>query len=217
MIIVATNVAETSLTIPNVRYVVDCGRSKEKLYDTKLQVSKFAIQWISRASAEQRTGRAGRTGPGQCYRLYSSALFSKMDEFSDPEILKAPLDQTILQLKAIGTQNIFKFPFVTMPETGPIKAALRHLTILGALDVVDRRQIDNLLGVRKSDGKLTSDPTRVNKLGSLLSKVPLSPKFAKMLVVALKYDLAHFAIMMVACMSVSELFSETNNTMNQVV
>ena len=103
MIVVATNVAETSLTIPNVRYVVDCGRSKEKLYDTKLQVSKFAIQWISRASAEQRTGRAGRTGPGQCYRLYSSALFSKMDEFSDPEILKAPLDQTVLQLKAIGT------------------------------------------------------------------------------------------------------------------
>ena len=92
VIIVATNVAETSLTIPGVRYVIDSGRSKEKLYDEKLQFSKFGIQWISRASAEQRAGRAGRTGPGHCYRLYSSALFSKMEEFSDPEITKAPLD-----------------------------------------------------------------------------------------------------------------------------
>lgn len=96
-----------------------------------------------------------------------------------------------------------------MPEMNPLKAALRHLTILGALDIVDRRQIDNLLGVKTFDTELTMDPTRVNKLGSLLSKVPLSPKFAKMLVVALKYDLAQFAIMMVACMSVSELFSDT--------
>ena len=144
----ATNVAETSLTIPNVRYVVDSGRAKEKLYDTKLQISKFAIQWISRASAEQRAGRAGRTGPGHCYRLFSSALFSKMDEFSDPEILKAPLDQTVLQLKAIGTQDIFRFPFVTMPDMAPLKAALRHLTILGALDVTDRKQVGALLSVK---------------------------------------------------------------------
>ena len=88
----ATNVAETSLTIPGIRYVVDSGRSKEKIFDDKLQFSKFAVSWISRASAEQRTGRAGRTGPGHCYRLYSSALFAKMDEFSQPEILKTPLD-----------------------------------------------------------------------------------------------------------------------------
>ena len=159
------------------------------------------------ASAEQRAGRAGRTGPGHCYRLYSSALFSKMEEFSDPEILKAPLDQTILQLKAIGTQDVFKFPFVTMPAMAPMKAALRHLTILGALDVADRRQIDALLSVKQDDDEaLRSDSTKVNKLGSLLSKVPLSPKYAKMLVVALKYGLAHYTIMMVACMSVAEIY-----------
>ena len=94
-----------------------------------------------------------------------------------------------------------------MPEMAPIKAALRHLTILGALDVTDRRQIDALLSVKMSgDDDLRSDPTKVNKLGSLLSKVPLSPKFSKMLVVAIKYGLAHFTIMMVACMSVSEIF-----------
>jgi ATP-dependent RNA helicase DHX37/DHR1 len=92
LIVVATNVAETSLTIPGMRYVVDSGRSKEKVFDKMLQMSKFTVQWISRASAEQRAGRAGRTGPGHCYRLYSSALYSKMDEFSQPEILKSPLD-----------------------------------------------------------------------------------------------------------------------------
>ena len=71
-----------------------------------------------------------------------------MDEFSDPEILKAPLDQTVLQLKAIGTQDIFRFPFVTMPDMAPLKAALRHLTILGALDVTDRKQVGALLSVK---------------------------------------------------------------------
>jgi ATP-dependent RNA helicase DHX37/DHR1 len=96
LIVVATNVAETSLTIPGIRYVVDCGRSKEKQFDKNLQISKFSVQWISQASAEQRAGRAGRTGPGHCYRLFSSAVYGRMDQFSKPEILKSPLDQTLL-------------------------------------------------------------------------------------------------------------------------
>lgn len=95
-----------------------------------------------------------------------------------------------------------------MPDLAPIKAALRHLTILGALDVTDRNKVDALLGVKKASELLTQDPTKVNKLGSLLSKVPLSPKFAKMLVVALKYGLSHFTIMMVACMSVAEIYQD---------
>ena len=92
IIVLATNVAETSLTIPNIRYVVDSGKSKEKLYDTSLALSKFQVQWISKASAEQRAGRAGRTGPGHCYRMYSLALFSKLKDHSEPEILTTPLD-----------------------------------------------------------------------------------------------------------------------------
>lgn len=96
MIVVATNVAETSITIPGIRYVIDSGRSKEKIYDKRLQVSQFQVSWISQASAEQRTGRAGRTGPGHCYRLYSAALYAKLQQYSDPEITKAPLEQTLL-------------------------------------------------------------------------------------------------------------------------
>jgi ATP-dependent RNA helicase DHX37/DHR1 len=145
VIVVATNVAETSLTIPGMRYVIDSGRSKEKEFDEKLQFSKFAIKWISRASAEQRAGRAGRTGPGHCYRLYSSALFTKLDEFSPPEITKAPLDQTILQLKAIGVEDIFKFPYVTRPPLPSIRQALRHLAILGAVDFKNPDDIENYI------------------------------------------------------------------------
>ena len=77
LIVIATNVAETSITIPGIRYVVDCGRQKEKVLDTNSAVSSFEVRWISKASAEQRKGRAGRTGPGHCYRLYSSAFFDQ--------------------------------------------------------------------------------------------------------------------------------------------
>jgi ATP-dependent RNA helicase DHX37/DHR1 len=91
--VVATNVAETSLTIPGIKYVVDCGRVKERVYNKSTGVESFEIGWISKASAAQRAGRAGRTGPGHCYRLYSSAVFERdFAQFSQPEILKYPIE-----------------------------------------------------------------------------------------------------------------------------
>jgi len=128
-----------------------------------------------------------------------------MEKFSEPEILKAPLEQTLLQLKSIGAKDLFKFPFVTRPPLPAIKAALRHLTILGALEVNSRATLNMIL---ESSEEMTSDPTKINQLGMLLAKVPLSPKFAKMLVVAAKYDVLDYSIMMVACMSVNEVFKD---------
>lgn len=94
--VVATNVAETSLTIPGIKYVVDCGRVKERVYDKGTGVESYQIGWISKASAAQRAGRAGRTGPGHCYRLYSSAVFERdFPQFSEPEILKYPIEGII--------------------------------------------------------------------------------------------------------------------------
>lgn len=91
--VLATNVAETSLTIPGIRYVVDCGRSKERNYDRVTGVQSFNIQWVSKASASQRAGRAGRTGPGHCYRLYSSAVYeADFEEFAEPELLRMPIE-----------------------------------------------------------------------------------------------------------------------------
>ena len=136
LIVLSTNVAETSLTIPNIRYVIDTGKSKEKVYDKKLQLSSFRIEWISKASAEQRAGRAGRTGPGHCYRIFSSALFSKLTDYSDPEILKTPLDQTMLQLKSMGVEDLLRFPYVTQPPMSSIQASMKKLTILGAFKLI---------------------------------------------------------------------------------
>ncbi|PTB78789.1 P-loop containing nucleoside triphosphate hydrolase protein [Trichoderma longibrachiatum ATCC 18648] len=105
-IILATNVAETSLTIPGTRFVFDCGRSKERNYDRLSGVQSYEIGWISKASASQRSGRAGRTGPGHCYRLYSSAVYERdFPEFSDPELLRMPIEGIVLQLKAMNLQN----------------------------------------------------------------------------------------------------------------
>lgn len=91
--ILATNVAETSLTIPGIRYVVDCGRSKERNFDKTTGVQSFDIGWVSKASAMQRAGRSGRTGPGHCYRLYSSAIYERdFPEFAEAEILRMPIE-----------------------------------------------------------------------------------------------------------------------------
>jgi ATP-dependent RNA helicase DHX37/DHR1 len=91
--VLATNVAETSLTIPGIRYVVDCGRSKERNYDKATGVQSFNIQWTSKASASQRAGRAGRTGPGHCYRLFSSAVYeTDFEKFAKPELLRMPIE-----------------------------------------------------------------------------------------------------------------------------
>jgi len=106
LIIVSTNIAETSITIPNIRYVVDCGREKQKVYDPHLRLSTYLVSWTSKASADQRAGRAGRTGPGHCYRLYSSTVFSNMMQYATPEILRVPIDQTVLQLKALGIKDL---------------------------------------------------------------------------------------------------------------
>ncbi|POI24267.1 hypothetical protein CIB84_011983 [Bambusicola thoracicus] len=104
--VVATNVAETSLTIPGIKYVVDCGKVKKRFYDKITGVSSFRVTWISQASANQRAGRAGRTEPGHCYRLYSSAVFMDFEKFSAPEITKRPVEDLILQMKALNIEKV---------------------------------------------------------------------------------------------------------------
>lgn len=107
LVVVATNVAETSLTIPGIKYVVDTGRVKVKNYDSKTGMECYEVDWISQASASQRAGRAGRTGPGHCYRLYSSAVFSNIfEESSLPEIMKVPVDGVVLLLKSMNIPKV---------------------------------------------------------------------------------------------------------------
>jgi ATP-dependent RNA helicase DHX37/DHR1 len=211
--------------------VVDSGKAKEKVFDDRLQMSAFKVQWISQASAEQRAGRAGRTAPGHCYRLYSAALYSKLPDHSEPEILKTPLPQTLLQLKSIGVEDLIRFPYVTIPPSESLLSAIKQLTLIGALTINHSLLNKSVSSFSRQDNKSKEaqsvlensllksfdeasgvggrDPTEISELGTLLSKVPIQPRLAKILIVASKYDLLHYAIMMVACMSVQEIYDNS--------
>ncbi|KAK1766158.1 RNA helicase-like protein [Phialemonium atrogriseum] len=184
-VILATNVAETSLTIPGIRYVFDCGRSKERRFDRLSGVQSFEIGWISKASANQRSGRAGRTGPGHCYRLYSSAVYERdFPEFADPELLRMPIEGVVLQLKAMNLQHVVNFPFPTPPDRRSLAKAEKLLAYLSAV----------------------SAGGQVTQIGSTMSIFPISPRFARILLVGHLHDCLPYTIALVAGLSAPEVF-----------
>lgn len=194
-IVLATNVAETSLTIPGIRFVFDSGRSKERCYDRLTGVQSFDIRWISKASADQRAGRAGRTGPGHCYRLYSSAVFeSEFPQFSDPEIVRMPLEGVVLQLKSMQIAQVTRFPFPTAPGTESLMRAEKLLMYLSSIT---------------SSGQITS-------LGSTMSLFPLAPRFARILMVGHSQGCLPYTIAMVAGMSAREIFVPEDQAVPQL-
>jgi|TARA_X000000368_G_scaffold198547_1_gene156713 ATP-dependent RNA helicase DHX37/DHR1 len=162
-VIVSTNVAETSLTIPGVRYVVDAGRQKERKYERTSGMSRFEVGWISKASAEQRAGRAGRTAPGHCYRLFSSAHYvNDLDEFAAPAITTAPVDGVVLSMRYLGIDKVLNFPFITPPDFEQVRSATRTLEILGA----------------------TNQMGELSDIGRAMAQIPVSPRQARMLIAA---------------------------------
>ncbi|KAI9358557.1 P-loop containing nucleoside triphosphate hydrolase protein [Zopfochytrium polystomum] len=161
-IVVATNIAQTSVTIPGIRYVVDSGFVKEKMFHPKTGVDALIVVPISKAAATQRAGRAGRTAPGKVFRLYSQDAFETLEMDTTPEIQRSSLLGTVLSLKKIGIANVLDFEFIDPPERSLIVTALRQLYYLGALD---------------PDGALTP-------LGHQMSLLPTSPFLARALIAA---------------------------------
>lgn len=195
LVVLATNVAETSLTIPGIRYVFDCGRSKERRYDRNTGVQSFEVGWISKASASQRSGRAGRTGPGHCYRLYSSAVYERdFQEFSDPELLRMPIEGVVLQLKAMNLQHVVNFPFPTPPDRQSLVKAERLLTYLSAI---------------KDNGQVTP-------FGKTMSIFPLSPRFARILLVGHLHDCLPYTIAMISGLSAAEVFVQESQAIPEL-
>ncbi|CAF1497028.1 unnamed protein product [Rotaria sordida] len=188
--VVATNVAETSITISSVKYIVDCGKVKTKYYDKLTGVSTFRIEWTSKASANQRTGRAGRTAPGHCYRLYSSAVYNdSFSEYTSPEIVRKPVEDLVLQLKTLNIDRLANFPFPTSPDLKAINVAEQILIQLNALD-------------NKSSTK------KITELGRRMSAFPINPRYSKMLVIAQEnQDLLPYVITLVAALSVNEVLN----------
>ena len=195
--VVATNVAETSLTIPNIKYVVDAGMVKRRYYDKTTGVSSFKITWTSQASANQRAGRAGRVGPGHCYRLYSSAVFNNdFEEFTQPDILRRPVDDLVLQMKAINIDKVVNFPFPTPPESNVLETAEKLLIDLGALAPKKTKK-----------GIVTSI---ITSLGRTMTKFPVSPRYAKMLCLGHQNQCLEYVIVVVAALTVHEIFSSAS-------
>ncbi|CAE6373665.1 unnamed protein product [Rhizoctonia solani] len=191
LVVVATNVAETSLTIPGIRYVVDTGRAKERRFDTTSGLQSFDISWISKASAAQRSGRAGRTGPGHCYRLYSSALYeSHFPTHAKPEIERMPVEGVVLQMKSMGIDAVVNFPFPTPPEREALRRAEVTLAHLGAL---------------AGEGKVVVGG-QVTPLGRAMSLFPVSPRFSKMLVMGRQKGCLSYVIAIAAALSVGDPF-----------
>ncbi|KAH9019755.1 P-loop containing nucleoside triphosphate hydrolase protein [Lactarius hengduanensis] len=189
-VIISTNIAETSLTIDGIVYVVDPGFSKQKIYNPRIRVESLLVSPISKASAQQRAGRAGRTRPGKCFRLYTEKDFMKeLEEQTHPEILRSNLANTVLELVKAGIKDLVRFDYVDAPAPETLMRALELLNYLAALD---------------DDGNLTP-------MGSMMSEFPLDPQMSKMLIVSPEFHCSQEILAIVAMLSVPNVWLRPNN------
>nr|KAG5708983.1 hypothetical protein BaRGS_004622 [Batillaria attramentaria] len=181
-IVFATNCAETSITIDGIRYVVDTGVAKEMRYDHKRNLNSLSVTIISKSSAEQRKGRAGRTAPGACYRLYSQSTFEAMDPITLPEILRTHLGHALLKLAELGVQRDM-YDFVQSPSKEAIDEALNSLERLGAI----------------ADGKITPE-------GKWIAQLPVDPQLGMLTLKGKRENILYDAIALAAVMSAGSVF-----------
>ena len=186
-IVLATNVAETSLTIPGIKYVIDTGTVRISRYSYRTKVQRLPIEPISQASANQRKGRCGRVSEGVCIRLYGEDDFISRPEFTDPEILRTNLSSVILEMLSLGLGELNQFPFVQPPEDRNIKDGLSLLEELGAVN----------LEVKDPRKKLTA-------LGRQLAKLPVDPRLGRMILAAQQFGCVHEVMVISAALSIQD-------------
>jgi ATP-dependent helicase HrpA len=179
-VVLATNIAETSLTVPRIRFVVDSGLARVNRYSTRHRMQALGVEPIAKANAVQRAGRCGRLAPGICVRLYSEQDFEARSEHMEPEILRTDLAGVILKLEALGLGQVDEFPFIDAPPTKAVNDAYRLLHLLGAMD---------------ADRKLTRD-------GDLMARLPVDPRLARLLQVAALRGALREALVIAAGLSV---------------
>ena len=187
-VILATNIAETSLTIPGIRYVIDTGMGKWKVYNSLIGMDMLQVFPETKQNAEQRKGRAGRMENGICYRMYPERTY--LTEFLDnpiPEIQRSNLSNILLQLKSIGIHNVREFGFIDKPTEGNIMNSLYELWILGAID----------------------ENEQITQLGKDIVEYPLDPAMAKMIITSIKYHCVREIVIIVAMLSIPNVFLET--------
>ncbi|CAG8726529.1 30593_t:CDS:10, partial [Racocetra persica] len=189
-VIVATNIAEASITLEGIVYVVDCGFVKLRAHNPKTGMESLVVCPISKASAQQRAGRAGRVGPGKTYRLYTEDSFYKLEDASIPEIQRSNLAQVVLHLKALGIENVLRFDFLTPP---PAELMTRSLELLYSLKALD------------DHGRLTMP------LGMQLAEFPVDPMLGKILLDSYKFQCGEEMLSIAAMLSVQDVFIIPSN------
>ncbi|KFQ30629.1 Putative ATP-dependent RNA helicase DHX33, partial [Merops nubicus] len=185
-VILSTNIAETSITIPGIKYVVDTGMVKAKKYSPETGLEVLAVQRVSKAQAWQRTGRAGREDSGVCYRLYTEEEFEKFEKMTIPEIQRCNLASVILQLLALRIPNVLTFDFMSKPSPDAIQAAVEQLELLGA--------------VEQKEDQLVLTP-----LGRKMAAFPLEPKFSKTILLSPKFHCTEEILSIVSLLSVDSV------------
>lgn len=188
-IVLATNVAETSLTVPGIKYVIDPGTARISRYSYRTKVQRLPIEPISQASANQRKGRCGRVSEGICIRLYSEDDFNNRPEFTDPEILRTNLASVILQMTALGLNDIEAFPFVDAPDKRHIQDGVKLLEELGAFETVQTQ---------------SGEKRRLTAIGRQLSQLPVDPRLAKMLLSAVNLGCVYEVMIIVSALSIQD-------------
>ena len=185
-VVLATNVAETSLTVPGIKYVVDPGFARMSRYSARLKVQRLPIEPISQASADQRKGRSGRTSDGICIRLYAEEDFLERPRFTDPEILRTNLASVILQMAALDLGAVSDFPFLDPPDARQVRDGVNLLHELGALDPA------------APVGK------RLTPIGRKLARLPVDPRMARMILAADRLDCVEEVIVIAAALSIQD-------------
>jgi len=188
-IVLTTNVAETSLTVPGIKYVIDPGTARISRYSYRTKVQRLPIEPISQASANQRKGRCGRVSEGICIRLYSEEDFNSRPEFTDPEILRTNLASVILQMTTLGLDDIEAFPFVDAPDKRHIQDGIKLLEELGAFEIVRSK---------------AGEKRQLTPVGRQLSQLPVDPRLAKMLLNAVSQGALHEVMIIVAALSIQD-------------
>ncbi len=186
-IVLATNVAETSLTVPGIRYVIDAGTARISRYSTRAKVQRLPIEAISQASANQRSGRSGRTSDGIAIRLYSEQDFEKRPEFTEPEILRTNLAAVILQMISLGLGAIEKFPFLQPPDSRGIKDG-----------------VDLLRELRAVESRGATDEPRITRLGHQITRLPIDPRLARMVLESKQHGTTREVMAIVAGLSIQD-------------
>ncbi len=191
-IVLATNVAETSLTVPGIRYVVDTGVARISRYSVRTKVQRLPIEPISQASANQRSGRCGRVAAGIAVRLYAEEDFEARPEFTDPEILRTNLASVILQMTSLGLGDIARFPFVEPPDRRNVTAGVQLLEELGALSSV------------VEEGAQRPSRNRLTKVGRRLARLPIDPRLARMILEAERIGCVREVVVIAAALSLQD-------------